>query len=148
MVLASRMVSWQNFVVVPCLIAFLSGCGPDGPRCIPVSGKVTLDGGKPPGPGFIYFNTDSKGGGSTRPGTAEFDADGNYIAKSFVPGDGLLPGKYVLRIDCWKTPPNMDGKPVISFIPDKYQDAAKSGLTLTVDPDSKAVTYDIALTSK
>jgi len=148
MVLAIRRFRWQNFVVVQCLLALLGGCGPDVPKCIPVSGKVTFEGGKPPGPGFIYFNTDSQGGGSTRPGTAEFDADGNYTAKSFIPGDGLLPGKYVLRVDCWKTPPNMDGKPVESFISNKYQDAAKSGLTLTVEPDAKAVTYDIALTSK
>ncbi|MBA4187850.1 MAG: hypothetical protein C0467_07515 [Planctomycetaceae bacterium] len=115
---------------------------------MPVSGRVSLDGGKVPGPGFIYFNTDSGTGGSSRPGTAEFDADGNYTAKTYIPGDGLLPGKYVIRVDCWKTAPNMDGKPVVSFIPDRYQNAAKSDLTLTVEPDSKSITFNIDLLSR
>lgn len=127
------------------LLLAVSGCSSE-PKCIPVTGKVTFDGQKPPGPGSIYFNTDSTAGGSSRPGLAEFDAEGNYTAKTFTPGDGLLPGKYVIRVDCWKTPPNMEGKPVVSFIPDKYQDAAKSGLTLTVEPDSKPITFDIKLT--
>jgi len=129
------------------LLLVLCGCD-SGTKCIPVSGKVTFDGGKPPGPGTIYFNTDSKDGGSPRPGLADFDAEGNYSAKTFSPGDGLLPGKYVLRVDCWKTPPNMDGKPIVSFIPNKYQDAAKSGLTLTVEQNSKPITFDVQMISK
>jgi hypothetical protein len=116
---------------------------------VPVSGTVTLDGGKVPGPGFIYFNTTAAAAGfPARPGTAEFDADGRYTATTFATGDGLLPGAYALRVDCWKTPPNMEGKPVDSFLPPKFQDAKKSGLTLTVDPDSPPITFDVNLTSK
>lgn len=129
------------------LILALAGCGSKGPKCIPVSGKVTLDGGKVPGPGYIYFTTEG-GEGLSRPGTAEFDAEGNFKAMTFDPGDGLLPGKYLLRVDCWKTAPNMDGKPVESFIPSKYQDASKSGLELVVEANSKAITYNVELTSK
>ncbi|MBY0459702.1 MAG: hypothetical protein K2V38_20475 [Gemmataceae bacterium] len=137
-------------LVGPSAVLLLAlGCGSGEPRCVPVSGKVTFDGGKVPGPGFIYFTTDGTGAaGTSRPGTAEFDADGNYRAKTFVDGDGLLPGKYVLRVDCWKTPPNMDGKPVVSFIPARYQDAAQSQLTLTVEPGSKPITFNIELLSK
>lgn len=77
------------------LIALAAGCGTGEPKCIPVSGKVTLDGGKVPGPGFIYFTTDGTGKVVTsRPGTAEFDAEGNYRAQTFTTGDGLLPGVY------------------------------------------------------
>src|SRR5262245_3540151 len=130
------------------LIGFLlAGCGPSMPRCVPVSGKVTLDGNKVPGPGFIYFTTEAKEGVS-RPGTAEFDADGNYVAQTFVPGDGLIPGKYVLRVDCWKVAPNMEGKPAVSFIPSKYENAATSELALVVDATARAVNHDIKLTSK
>lgn len=143
----TRLCCYFGLVIVS--LFTLCGCGPSGPQCVPVSGKVTFNGGKVPGPGFIYFNIDiSSGAASSRPGTAEFDADGNYTTKSFVPGDGLLPGKYVLRVDCWKTPPNMDGKPIVSYIPDKYQNAAQSGLTLTVEPDLKPVTFNIDLTSR
>lgn len=129
--------------------ALAGGCGASGPRCVPVSGTVTLDGGKVPGPGFIYFNTTSAGADTpARPGTAEFGADGRFAATTFAPADGLLPGTYALRVDCWKTPPNMDGKPVVSFLPAKYQDAAKSGLTLVVEPDSRPITFDVNLTSR
>ena len=127
----------------------LLGCGPDGPRTVPVSGTVTLDGEKVPGPGYIYFNSTTPGsGGPSRPGTAEFDATGRFTTTTYAPGDGLLPGAYALRVDCWKTPPNMEGKPLVSFIPAKYQDAAKSGLTLTVDPAARSMTFDVKLTSK
>jgi hypothetical protein len=113
-----------------------------------VSGTVTLDGEKVPGPGYIYFNTEASGTDGARPGTAEFDANGKYTAKTYAPGDGLLPGKYVLRVDCWQTPPNMDGKPVVSHLPARYQDAAKSGLELTVEAGAKPITFDIPLKSK
>lgn len=130
-------------------VALLQGCGPKGPRCVPVAGTVTLDDAKVPGPGYIYFTIDSKGqDGISRPGTAEFDADGNYKATSFSPGDGLMPGKYQLRIDCWKTPPNMDGKPVVSFLPTKYQNAATSGQELFVEADAPPIQFDIRLSSK
>ncbi len=127
----------------------LSGCGSNTPRCIPVSGTVTLDGMKVPGPGFIYFTTATPGkDGISRPGTAEFDADGKYHVTTFVPRDGLMPGKYALRVDCWRTAPNMDGRAVVSFLPQKYQDAATSGLELTITPDAPATTFEIALMSK
>ena len=131
------------------LLVVSAGCGNDEPKCIPVTGKVTLDGGKVPGPGFIYFTTDGSGKvGNSRPATAEFDAEGNYRAQSFTPGDGLLPGKYALRVDCWQTAPNMEGKPVVSFLPQRYQDASKSKLELTVEPNAKPITYNIDLSSK
>src|SRR5262245_22206984 len=103
---------WSRWLTLLLSIIFASGCGSNTPQCIPVSGTVTLDGKKVPGPGFIYFNPKSSGEGTaSRPGTAEFDADGHYRATTFVRGDGLLPAKYVLRVDCWKVEPNLQGKP-------------------------------------
>jgi predicted small lipoprotein YifL len=135
--------------VVAAAAVGLVGCGKSGPTRIPVSGRVTVDGQKVPGPGFIYFNPTGEGKEEvSRPATAEFDADGNYEAKTFEPGDGLLPGKYVLRVDCWKQGPNMDGKPVVSFIAQKYQNAAKSELSLSVPSDSRPITFAIDLKSK
>ena len=140
------MIAKQTAVLAALVI--LAGCS-KSPQCIPVHGTVTLDGGKVPGPGYIYFTTQPAGKDvASRPGTADFDADGNYKVKTFVPGDGLLPGKYLLRVDCWQTAPNMDGKPVVSFLPQKYQNAATSGLDLTVEPDAAPITFDIKLTSK
>ena len=126
----------------------LQGCS-NSPRCIPVSGTVTLDGGPVPGPGFIYFTIDSTGKeGVSRPANAPFDADGKFKATSFVAGDGLMPGHYHLRVDCWKTAPNMDGIPVVSYLPAKYRDASKSGLELIVAaPVRQPIVFDIKLSS-
>lgn len=142
--------SYRRYSIALLTVLILQvGCGSNTPKCIPVSGKVTLDGARVPGPGFIYFNLgEPEQTGLARPGTAEFDAEGNYQATTFKPRDGLMPGKYVLRVDCWKTPPNMEGKPVVSFLPQKYQDAAKSGLALTVEPEAKSKTFNIDLKSQ
>jgi hypothetical protein len=125
-----------------------AGCGPSGPQCVPVSGRVTLDGAKPPGPGTIYFNPEAADGAPLRPAIGDFDADGNYSAKSFTPGDGLLPGKYVIRVDCYKTPPNMEGKPVVSYLPPRYRNPSESGLSLVVAPGAGPVTFNVDLSSR
>jgi hypothetical protein len=129
------------------LLALLPGCSSN--KCVPVAGAVTMDGGAVPGPGYIYFAAEAASKeGPMRPGTAEFDALGKYRATTFAPGDGLLPGKYLLRVDCWKTPPNMEGKPVVTYLPQRYQDAARSGLALAVEPGSAPITFNIDLQSK
>jgi hypothetical protein len=109
------------------LVGLFVGCGPSGPKTIPVSGKVTLNGGPLPGPGFIYFTTEGGSVGTiSRPGTAELAADGAYKAKTFTDGDGLLPGKYLLRVEC----------------------AMKSELELTVPADKPSLVHDFDLKSQ
>ncbi|HZN36316.1 MAG TPA: hypothetical protein VFB80_20950, partial [Pirellulaceae bacterium] len=108
---------------------------------------VTFDGQAPPGPGSIYFlPQEAAEGFPSRPATGDFDKDGNYKVKTFDPGDGLMPGKYTMHVECWQTPPNMEGKPVKSFVPAKYQSAASSGFSveITTDMRSKEVNLDIA----
>ncbi len=142
---AGQRLVWTIMLFV---VNLLPGCS-NSPQCIPVQGTVTVDGAKVPGPGFIYFTSDpDHTQGLSRPGTAEFDAEGNYKVKTFMPGDGLLPGKYLLRVDCWQSAPNMEGKPVISFLPQKYQNASSSGLVLNVEPNSVSITFDVKLMSK
>jgi hypothetical protein len=80
-----------------------------------------------------------------RPGIGDFAADGAYEAKTFAPGDGLLPGRYKLRVECWKTPPNMEGKPAVSYLPAKYQNPQQSGLELNVKPGDDPITLNIEI---
>jgi hypothetical protein len=131
--------------VVTTLIA--AGCGGDGrPEMIPVTGKVTFNGAKPPGPGTLWFTIDEAAPGfPSRPATGDFDAEGNYSAKTFEPGDGLIPGKYKIRIDCWEVPPTMGGPPAKSFVPAKYQSPQTSELTVEIAPgeDAKEVNFDV-----
>lgn len=134
-------------VAIAAFIALVSaGCGNGMPRTVPVSGRVTFDGQAPPGPGTVWFLTQEAAAGfPSRPATGDFDKEGYYRAKTFDPGDGLLPGKYTMRIDCWETPPNMEGKPVKSFLPSKYQSADTSGfqVEITTDLRSKEVNLDV-----
>jgi hypothetical protein len=125
------------------------GCGSDLPKMVPVAGRVTFDGQPPPGPGTIYFlPQEAAEGFPSRPATGDFDATGAYRAKTFEPGDGLLPGKYTMHIECYQTPPNMEGKPVKSYVPQKYQSAATSGFTLDITPDMRSQEVNLDILSK
>ena len=128
------------------MVAFVSGCAnPHG--TVKVSGKVTVDGQQPPGPGVVTFSVVKPADGfPNRPCMAKFGTDGAYVATSFKPGDGILPGTYTVAVECYETPPNMDGKPVKSYINEKYLNPATSGLELTVEPNSRPVVFDIQLT--
>ena len=127
------------------LTLFVLGCG--NPRgTVPVSGTVTLNGEQPPGAGTVTFTVIEPAEGFTnRPAMAKFDSTGRYEATSFEPGDGLLPGKYAIAVECYETPPNMEGKPVKSHIARKYLDPSTSGFELEIAPQSRRVTYDLKL---
>src|SRR3972149_6607565 len=100
------------------------GSGSDLPL-VPVSGRVTFSGGPPPKEGRVIFSQlpgTGIDGLPNRPGRATFGTDGEFVAMTFQPGDGLLPGKYQVRVEC------VDGVPeantpwdAISFVPSTYQ---------------------------
>jgi hypothetical protein len=101
------------------LVALLAGCG-SGPKTIPVQGKVTFGGKHCPAAGKIYFlPVSSPSGTPGRPGQALFDKDGQFRADSLKLGDGLLPGTYHVRIECWKKIPSESAKGE-SYIPNNY----------------------------
>jgi hypothetical protein len=131
--------------VALCLLCgLLSGCSDDGLEKVSVTGTVTIDGQKVPGPGRIYFTpVEPAPGIPTRGSVTKFDAQGNYAAKTFKPGDGLMPGRYQIGIHCWKTPPNMEGKPAISYVAKHFQSASTSGLELEVPSGSDDIEFDI-----
>lgn len=126
-----------------CLLA-TSGCGGHGMPLVKVNGKVTFNGGPPPKPGMVVF-TPVPGTGveglPLRPATAPFDEGGRFSASSFDRGDGLLPGRYQVRVKC------VDG------VPDKqrsYEDislvpAGWSPEDLSIEEGQGAVTlnYDV-----
>ena len=131
------------FVIVAAVC--IVGCGdPNG--TVPVSGTVTVNGQVPPGPGSITFTVVSPAEGfPNRPAMAQFDGDGSYKATSYSPSDGLVPGEYKVAVECYETPPNMEGKPVKSFIDKKYMNGETSGLELSVKAGSKPIEFDIEL---
>jgi hypothetical protein len=131
------------------LLIVSPGCGSGKPGIVPVSGTVTLDGGPMPAEGTVWFTAvESAPGFPMRPAVGDFGPDGKYQAKSWEPGDGLMPGKYKVWVACYKVPPTMGGPPPVSHLPRKYAGTATSGLELTVESGSDPVTYDIDLASK
>lgn len=115
------------------LLSACLGCS-DGITTIPVSGRITLDGGEWPRQGILYFACKQPAEGfPRRTGVADFGPDGSFTVTSFDKGDGLVPGEYVVNIECWEVPPSMGaGPPAKSAVPKKYQTGATSGFTLTV----------------
>jgi hypothetical protein len=84
-----------------------AGCADDGQATIPVSGQITFQGGPCPVEGTITFSPVAvEEGVSRRPGTARFQKDGIFRITSFKEGDGLLPGRYLPLVSCWKGQPD------------------------------------------
>ena len=136
--------------VFGCLGASLFiGCGGRDVEQVQVTGKVTLDGGPMPGPGTLYFTpVKAAGDAPLRPGTAQFDADGSYAAGSFESGDGLVPGTYNVAVHCWEVAPTMEDVTPVSFIPEKFTNAATSGLSVDVPSGSRSMSKDFNLVSE
>ncbi len=129
------------------MIAFsLLGCGGGGPDVVPVTGRVTLAGGGWGRPGMIFFAPVEPAAGYPRlPGMADVDKEGNFRATTQPNRDGLVPGTYRVGLEMWEVPPTMGGPPAKSYLPQKYQAAATSGLEVIVpaDGDPVEVAWDI-----
>lgn len=136
----------EKLAAIFSVLLALGGCGDELPRRVPVLGQVTFDGSACPAKGTVYFlPVEGAEGFPVRPATAEFGTDGQFRVATFDAGDGLMPGKYQMHVECYATPPNMEGKPVISHVPQKYQSALTSGfeLEITADMRSKEVNLDV-----
>ncbi|MES2788067.1 MAG: hypothetical protein V4719_00490 [Planctomycetota bacterium] len=130
------------------LLTLVGGCfgGPTGPRPVPVSGKITMD-GKPLQGARVTFDNDQ------RPAVGITSPDG-----SFKLPDGALPGDYRIAIgdppgNAGMTRPMMaatiDGKPEPTPVelPLKYSDPAQTALKFTVTKDGPNIA-NFDLTSK
>jgi hypothetical protein len=126
---------WTFSLPVFCLISLLfSGCDSRGLPMVSVHGKITYGNGDWPKPGVVYFaGTDVANGMPLRPAVGRFDTHGNLVVTSFEPGDGLVPGRYTLGVECWEVPPGINGSPGVSYVPKKYQHASTSGLEVLAE---------------
>ena len=117
----------------------LSGCQDPVGR-IPVRGRITYGGGPWPAEGTVYFKPVAPAEGHPRlTGIGHFSPAGAFRVQSTGDGQGLVPGRYALTVECWETPPNMEGRPVKSYVPRDYQpsevtvDEKLRSLELTLD---------------
>jgi hypothetical protein len=136
----------RHLAIFGVAILAAGGCGSDRPQTIPVGGTITFDGGPPPAPGTLYLTTnDPAEGFPIRPATAEFDADGRFAAKTWDSGDGMMPGRYKITVECWEVPPTMGGPPSKSYVPPKYESTATSPLEIALEPgdDEQVLQLDV-----
>lgn len=130
--------------------AALVGCdsGRDLPL-VPVSGRVTIDGGRPPKEGTVGFSPipgSGLPGMPHRPAMAKFDTSGSFAATSFENGDGLLPGRYIVRIRCMEREPKPgESGEKLSYVPLDYEPDE-----LVVEEGSRpiVVNYDVPRNEK
>ncbi|MBN2578488.1 MAG: hypothetical protein JXB10_05805 [Pirellulales bacterium] len=122
------------FLVIAGSLLLGVGCGRKIPEIVPVSGKVTLEGGAWPKPGTITFAPLKPAKGfPSRPGVGHFNTDGSFVAETGQ-YEGLIPGEYRISVSCWEVVPtgSSDGK---GYLPKKFCNPTTSGLTLTIEAD-------------
>jgi len=141
------------------LAAMVSGgCGAASESgLVPVSGKITLDGGSWPRPGKITFVPKGGEGNQIRPASADFDTSGNFTVSSYDGAKGLYPGEYWISVECWEELPGMANpdaakqvgkslKPGAgkSAVPKMYQNHETSKLALKVESSgSPTANFDV-----
>ena len=139
---SARTVTTPRVALLACLTALFIGCsgcgGGDRPKTVHIEGRVTLDGGDWPQAGELYFLPIApEEGYPRRAATAKFGTDGVLSPPtSWEEGDGVVPGKYRLFVECWKVPPTRTGPPSVSFVADKYMAGATSDIEVTITAES------------
>ncbi len=129
-------------ICLAALLGMASGCSEKMPR---VYGKVTIDGKEVP-EGMISFQP--VGGGAIA--VAPIESDGSYEVKTGST-TGLAPGEYNIAVSAPKgippapTPDNPKPK-FERWVPVRYNDIEKSGLTINVT--SGSTEKNLELTSK
>lgn len=129
-----------------CLLLLLTiGCARPGPEVVPVRGTVTFGGGSWPKPGVLFFTVETPSPGMpNRPAMGEFDTTGRLTVTTFTKGDGLIPGKYRIAVECWEIRPEMGAAtPPKSYVPSRYASPSTSGLAVTVKPGQKTITLNL-----
>jgi hypothetical protein len=123
------------FPAIAALAILVAGCGGNPhPKTVAVSGQVKLDGGPWPVAGRLYFTALEPAAGFPRHGgMADFATDGRFVAWTWSAGDGLIPGKYKVGVECWKVPPSMRGPPAVSYVADSHLAAARSPIEIVVE---------------
>jgi hypothetical protein len=89
-------------IALGCMLLATAGCSSDAgagaakAKTVPFTGKITVD-GKSPGLVKVQFLPKGSEGG-VRTAYADVKEDGSFSATTYVTGDGIVPGKYTVRV--------------------------------------------------
>jgi hypothetical protein len=127
------------------VLACVVGCGSSGPgRLMPVKGKVTLD-DKALTTGSLVFKPDATKGNNSRfepSGTVATDGSYSLFTKE---KEGAPPGWYKVGIVAEEANAADPYAPRRSLVPNRYNDAETSGLSIEVASSPPAGAYDLKL---
>ena len=136
------------WAILPLLAAAgLGGCNRGPAGLVPVSGKLTLDGGPWPKQGVISFAPlNPAPGHPVLPGVAKIEPDGSFAIKTEV-APGLVPGEYLVAVQCWLDAPDekREGK---SAIAERYRNPQTSELKVSVPEGSGPIKLSWDIKSK
>ena len=103
------------------LICF-AGCGKSNSLTKQVRGQLSFEGAAPPAEGQVTFAPiESAPNFPTRPASGDFDKTGAFTLTTFAPGDGVIPGKYRVNINCWREPPTLKTKLSANYVPADFK---------------------------
>jgi hypothetical protein len=115
-----------RLAVCAALAAFLltpTGCGEGGPKIVPVSGTVTLD-GQPLTYGHIQVMP-----AGWRPASGRLDGSGRFTLTTSTPNDGCAVGTHPVVVLAGES---INPDTMKWHAPQKYADVATSNLTVTI----------------
>lgn len=116
------------------LLLAAPGCWGRGPKLVPVSGTVTID-GKPLSTGFVRVVPESG-----RPCGGKIGPKGRFTLGYLKDDDGCVVGTHKVEVQAFQ-----DLSPTVRkwLIPKKYTSVATSGLTVTVDGPTDALRIEL-----
>jgi hypothetical protein len=136
---------FSQFIGAPRGAAFLAllgllplvGCGNGRPEVVPVSGQVWMD-GAPLAAGVAGFVRVEPADGRAASGRID-PQTGKFTLTTYETGDGVLSGTHPVAVIV-QAPA---GGTTVSLIPEKYGESATSGLTVTIDGPTDALTIEL-----
>ena len=131
--------SFRNtLMILVCLLALplLSACNQQGtPGCVPAAGIVTLNGEPVEEASVIFAPQDTTGAQSA---SAKTDKNGKFVVTTVKPGDGMLPGEYLVLITkttvSGEKSKDGDDRQIVNHLPPKYGSKGTSDLKVSIPP--------------
>jgi hypothetical protein len=122
-----------GLAVLLALLPLAAGCS-DRPTRVKVSGQVLID-GTPVTRGTIRVIPEK-----ARAAMSDIDAQGHFVLMTFDPGDGCVVGSHRVEVVAFDHP--APGQTRL-LVPEKYNNQATSGLTVTIDGPTDKLRLDL-----
>jgi len=143
-----RLATWLGMVGGTLLVS-AGGCGSNGPEMVPIRGEVIFNGEplRDVTQGIVRYSP-KQSGTAAREATARIQPDGSFEMTTFKKGDGVVAGEYNITVSAYSSPvltreqteAGVRGTGRKLMIPEKYLEAATSGLSDQVDADHSGFT--------